>query len=110
MTGYTFTESGLKRAWWKYQDQAFEELGFDSSARAVDLAMNDGMSRDDLLRLAALGYLEAGMIPEPREPFAEQLTWALKPTGNLRLPRDPKRALADVQAVQRDMIERELQR
>ena len=31
-------------------------------------------------------------------------------SDNLRLPRDPKRALADVQAVQLDMIERELQR
>ena len=31
-------------------------------------------------------------------------------SDNLRLPRDPKRALADIQAVQLDMIERELQR
>lgn len=41
--------------------------------------------------------------------FGVRMSQALKHTGNLRLPSDPKRALGDIQAVQRDeLLEREL--
>lgn len=36
--------------------------------------------------------------------FSCRLAAAIKPAGNLRLPRDPKRALEDIQAVQREIL------
>ena len=69
---------------------------------------------DAIMESKVWPVIAGGKKPERQESWDAALNMAVRSrhtySGNLRLPRDPKRALADMQAVQRDILAaRELQ-